>query len=862
VTLVFQQHAVLKANLDQPMNMFCGGMGCDLWSKKLWEKHFNENMVIVCTAEVLRQCLHRSFVSMDQINLLIFDEAHHAKKDHAYARIIKDFYAAAPKSVVLPKIFGMTASPVDGRVNVKKAAAELEAMLHSEIATAADSSLLQYAITSKAEQLATYGTLRPSFMTPLHQQMRQRFKGNAILRKPLEYSYQIASRELGSWCADQIFKFCLAGEESNILLAKTERQYLAKKVPGPMAILEQQKSQLQEALDIIKAHTFEPPDFNLATISSKNLSSKVMLLAKYLKERYERPTDDKCIVFVKQRYTARLLATLFSHPTMKTPHLFVSSLVGTRKGDAADLNTSFREQVVTMMNFRKGVINCLFATSVAEEGLDVPDCNLVIRFDLYDTTIQYIQSRGRARHGNSRYIHMAESGNQVHHQLIREARLNEGILKKFCNELPENRKLTGNDFNMDHFLSKERSHRVYTIPATGAKLAYKMSLSVLANFVDSLPRSHETNLQAEYVITVQNKMFVGEVVMPEQSPIRGAIGRAASTKQVAKCSAAFETCLNLIAGKYLDDNLLPTYTKQLPAMRNALLAVDSKKREAYDMKTKPALWSISGVPEELYVTILSLDNPEAVDRPLQPMALLTRPRLPELPSFMLHFGGGKNSPVKLTTLRRCMKVDPIIISLVNTFTLCIFDDVFSKGYESDASKMPYFLAPVIPQPSFDKDLEPSSLIAWDVLKTIEEHSISWEDKGWEKMKPWQTEPDEFFEARFVTDPYDGSRKLWLKGVTREYKATDPVPPNTAPRKAKKGRLHDNILEYSCSLWEKARARRVLDENQRVFEAEVISLRRNLLDEFGMSESETAKKCFVTLETLKVSPVSLRPPTHL
>jgi endoribonuclease Dicer len=49
-------------------------------------------MVIVCTAEVLSQCMIHNFIGMAQINLLIFDEAHHAKGEHPYARIMKDYY--------------------------------------------------------------------------------------------------------------------------------------------------------------------------------------------------------------------------------------------------------------------------------------------------------------------------------------------------------------------------------------------------------------------------------------------------------------------------------------------------------------------------------------------------------------------------------------------------------------------------------------------------------------------------------------------------------------------------------------------------------------------------------------------------
>ena len=86
VNLVFQQCAVLECNLDHKIARFCGAMGTDLWTKDVWLKHFAENMVIVCTAEVLHQCLAHAFITMDQINLLIFDEAHHAKLEHPYSK--------------------------------------------------------------------------------------------------------------------------------------------------------------------------------------------------------------------------------------------------------------------------------------------------------------------------------------------------------------------------------------------------------------------------------------------------------------------------------------------------------------------------------------------------------------------------------------------------------------------------------------------------------------------------------------------------------------------------------------------------------------------------------------------------------
>jgi endoribonuclease Dicer len=303
------------------MDRFCGAMGSDLLDRRLWEKACAENMVIVCTAEVLRNSLHHSFISMDRINLLIFDEAHHAKKDHPYARIIKDFYAQEKDRSKRPKIFGMTASPVDTRLNVAKAAAELEAILHCQIVTASDLTLLQYANNSRVENIDEYEPLSAPFETPLFKQMREKLEDNGVFSKLLRYAKE-ASSELGMWCADHLWLVSLTEEEIRKLEAKTERKFAAQEGSKPLDAFEARILQLQDAQKIVGAHTFDEPQPSL-----DHLSTKVMNLMRYLQERFERPTDDKCIVFVKQRYTARILSELFSHPNIGTPNLRVGNLV-------------------------------------------------------------------------------------------------------------------------------------------------------------------------------------------------------------------------------------------------------------------------------------------------------------------------------------------------------------------------------------------------------------------------------------------------------------------------------------------------------------------------------------------------------
>lgn len=229
---------------------------------------------------------------------------------------------------------------------------ELEATLHCQIATTSDLSLLRMSISRPDESLAVYGRLDYAYDTPLCSSLKAKFGDLELLAKFFRNARE-ATSQLGEWCADHLWHFVLDEGQALKIERKMERKFNHKAGNHSVEMLDTELAQLKEAKQVVNDWTFAEPDIS----SNNSLSPKVLLLYKYLNLIFEKPSDTKCIIFVKHRYTARLLAQLFSR--IGSPNLRLELLIGTRPGDVGEISFSFRQQILTLTKFRKGGVNCL-----------------------------------------------------------------------------------------------------------------------------------------------------------------------------------------------------------------------------------------------------------------------------------------------------------------------------------------------------------------------------------------------------------------------------------------------------------------------------------------------------------------------
>ena len=126
------------------------------------------------------------------------------------------------------------------------------------------------------------------------------------------------------------------------------------------------------------------------------------------------------IVFVERRYTAVVLSEQINIAARLDHELsFVKSKFVIGHGTGAKVNYStvtemnFKKQEEVLRQFRRHKFNLLIATCVVEEGLDIPKCNVVCRFDFPKSFRSYVQSKGRARAKDSCYYILVDEEERI-----------------------------------------------------------------------------------------------------------------------------------------------------------------------------------------------------------------------------------------------------------------------------------------------------------------------------------------------------------------------------------------------------------------------------------------------------------------
>jgi len=141
------------------------------------------------------------------------------------------------------------------------------------------------------------------------------------------------------------------------------------------------------------------PEFTFSYLRAKELLEKnvehpklshIKELVKKEKEKNERV---KIIVFAQFRETASIISENLNTINGIRAKVFIGQA---KRGSGKDQRgLSQKEQQQIIQEFSQGKINVLCATSIGEEGLDIPEVNAVIFYEPVPSAIRKIQRAGR-----------------------------------------------------------------------------------------------------------------------------------------------------------------------------------------------------------------------------------------------------------------------------------------------------------------------------------------------------------------------------------------------------------------------------------------------------------------------------------
>jgi Fanconi anemia group M protein len=340
---------------------------------------------------------HKLGMKLEKFSLLIFDECHRTRKNYAYTRVAEAYMSEAPYPIIL----GLTASPGADRRKIEEICKALY-IEHVEARTEEDPDVKRYVspieVDWKFVRLPeSYKNLREILKEMLEERLRK-LSSSAIIKKDPKYIFRTDLLRLGDELRYRIEEASL-DEERKQLYSIIVLQSSALTLFHALELLE---SQGPHALKCFLERVRQSQKLSHKTIASglrfrkvyQALDSleehpKVDALKRILVQQLSEKPSSNIIVFTQYRETSSHLVPIFSELG-----LAAARFIG-QADKAGDEGLSQEEQASLLEKFRKGELRILVATSIAEEGLDIPSVDLVIFYEPVPSEIRYIQRKGR-----------------------------------------------------------------------------------------------------------------------------------------------------------------------------------------------------------------------------------------------------------------------------------------------------------------------------------------------------------------------------------------------------------------------------------------------------------------------------------
>lgn len=390
-----QQHAgFLRAHLvGVDPEFFTGEVAPDR-RKDTWE----DARLVVSTPQVIENDLAEERITLDDVKLIVFDEAHRAVGDYAYVSIAKKY--AETGGIAL----GMTASPGSDVAKIAEVCENL-GITNVEIRSELDEDVIKYVQDVKTEFIGVgmpEGMSRVIFLLQqiLDEQVKKlRAFGFLDPDKPpttrdfLQAGNIIRARLNSGTKNFHLFKAASTQAMAmkinhGIELAQTQGRSALESYFDKLVKEGSEKEGSKASKDLAKDARFQQARTLLYSMEEDH--PKLEKVEPILRQQFLAKPDSRVIVFTHYRDTCETLTQRLEKLSGLRPVRFVGQA---NKGSDSGLNQ--REQKEIIDKFRAGEYNVLVSTSIAEEGLDIPATDLVVFYEPVPSEIRTIQRRGR-----------------------------------------------------------------------------------------------------------------------------------------------------------------------------------------------------------------------------------------------------------------------------------------------------------------------------------------------------------------------------------------------------------------------------------------------------------------------------------